>query len=338
MYVGQDSDDEPLYSSDSELDSIDSLVTTVRLDEIMHEISTTESTWRELRKQYSPKQSAFEPLSFTASTWATFAKVGITELDNDLVVDEAYSQTATMVAYSVELLRIALSGPQVNRKRVKQVSNILTTLCGSLSDTRDRHRVAISKTLVDKANAYKYSQSVDKDMGTESATSIECVRCTRTSKTRWWGKRVDGSVTRELSRPHRHERRQSDDLEQQQQQFHDRDTVQGVRSTTGAPLSSLSPSIDDIREAGESVEDTPASAVHPMLLDCARILDDIADDTDSSSATDSTVLVSGIVQTSIQELPLELSRQGVIRDGLLRQGFTEAAIAAYFEQFSRIKH
>ncbi|KAJ2102555.1 hypothetical protein GGI09_001160, partial [Coemansia sp. S100] len=309
MYVGQDSDDEPLYSSGSELDSIDSLVTTVRLDEIMHEISTTESTWRELRKQYSPKQSAFEPLGFTASTWATFAKVGITGLDNDLAVDEAYSQTATMVAYSIELLRVALGGPQVNRKRVKQAGNILTTLCSSLSDTRDRHRVAISKTLVDKANAYKYSQSVDKDMGPEGATSIGCVRCTRRSKTRWWGKRVDGSVTRELSRPRRHKRRQSDDLEQRQQQFRDRDTVQGVRSTTSAPLSSLSPSIDDIREAGESVEDTPASAVHPMFLDYACISEDSADDTDSSSATDLTVLVSGIVQASIQELPLELSRQ-----------------------------
>ncbi|KAJ2051782.1 hypothetical protein GGI08_005178, partial [Coemansia sp. S2] len=314
MYVEQDSDDEPLYISDSELDSIDSLVTTVRLDEIMLEISTTGSTWRELRKQYSPKQSAFEPLSFTASTWATFAKVGITGLDNDLAVDEAYSQTATMVAYSVELLRVALGGRQVNGKRVKQVGNILTTLCASLSDTRDRHRVAISKTLADKANAYRCSQSVDKEMGPDGATSTECVRSTRRLKTRWWGKRVDGSVTREPSHSHRHERRQSDNLEQQQQQFYSRDTVQGVRSTTGAPLSSLSSSIDDIREAGESVEDTPASAVHPMFLGYASISEDSADDTDSSSATDSTVLVSGIVQASIQELPLELSRQGVIRD------------------------
>ncbi|KAJ2879300.1 hypothetical protein H4R27_005390 [Coemansia aciculifera] len=288
MYVEQDSDDMSLYSSDDEGNNINELVIKACLDDIMCEINTTESTWADIREKYSPKQSAFEPFSFATSTWATFAKAGITGLDNDLAVDEAYSQSATIAAYGVKLLRVALSGPAANRKQITQVGNMLAALCASPSATRDQHRVTLSKMLTDRADAYRRSQGVNEELESEGVNALEHTTSPSSLKPRWRRRRVDGSVVRELIHPYRYERRHSETSEQQQQQFH-----------------SYSMSVES------------------------------ADGTDSSLETDSTVLVSGIVQASMQELPLELSRRGIICDGLLRQGFSESSITAYFEQFSK---
>ncbi|KAJ2886678.1 hypothetical protein H4R27_000467 [Coemansia aciculifera] len=95
-----------------------------RLDEIIQSIGTSKSTWSDLRQLYPPRQSDFAPL---------------TDFD-DLDVDEAYSQAATMAAYGVELLRIALSCPQIDRRLTRQTSCLLATLCSTLIDTRDQHR------------------------------------------------------------------------------------------------------------------------------------------------------------------------------------------------------
>ncbi|KAJ2062298.1 hypothetical protein GGI17_002536 [Coemansia sp. S146] len=176
MNVKQDNEYLSLYSSDDGLDDIDEPVTKASLDVIMCEVSTIGSTWADLRKQYSPKQPAFEPLSFNTITWAAFAKAGTTGLDNDIVVDEAYSQAATMVAYGVELLRVALSGPEIHRSRIIKVGNMLTTLCASLSDTRDQHRVVLSKMLVDKVNAYRRSQGMSVDIESEAINSLAKIR------------------------------------------------------------------------------------------------------------------------------------------------------------------
>ncbi|KAJ2869409.1 hypothetical protein GGH93_006171 [Coemansia aciculifera] len=335
MYVEQDSDDMSLYSSDDEGNNINELVIKACLDDIMCEINTTESTWADIREQYSPKQSAFEPFSFTTSTWATFAKAGITGLDNDLVVDEAYSQSATIAAYGVKLLRVALSGPAANRKQITQVGNMLAALCASLSATRDQHRVTLSKMLTDRADAYRRSQGVNEELESEGVNALEHTTSPSSLKPRWWGRRVNRSVVRELIHPYRYERRHSETSEQQQQQLHSCDTVQEVSSTTSTYLSVQLPSIEEGQEAGESVEDEPVAAVCIMISDSDSTSEESADDTDSSLETDSTVLVSGIIQASMQELPLELSRRGIIRDGLLRQGFSESSITAYFEQFSK---
>ncbi|KAJ2255013.1 hypothetical protein GGI13_001837 [Coemansia sp. RSA 455] len=96
-----------------------------RLDEIKLSIGVTKSTWSDLRQLYPPRQSDFAPLK---------------EFDDDLDVDEAYSQAATIAAYGVELLRIALSCPQIDRRLTRQTSRLLATLCSTLIDTRDQRR------------------------------------------------------------------------------------------------------------------------------------------------------------------------------------------------------
>ncbi|KAJ2108113.1 hypothetical protein GGI16_001263 [Coemansia sp. S142-1] len=103
-----------------------------RLDEIKLSIGATKSTWSDLRQLYPPRQSDFAPLK---------------EFDDDLDVDEAYSQAATMAAYGVELLRIALSCPQIDRSLTRQTSRLLATLCSTLIDTRDQRRHTPSKGL-----------------------------------------------------------------------------------------------------------------------------------------------------------------------------------------------
>ncbi|KAJ2688080.1 hypothetical protein IWW39_002498 [Coemansia spiralis] len=113
MDVENDIFDVPTSCSDNEAaTNIDEFITKEHLDYIMRDVSTTGESWAELRKQYSPKQSNFAPLNFAAR--ATFTEA---EMNRNLATDEAYSQAATMSAYGVELLRAALSGPQIHRKQ-----------------------------------------------------------------------------------------------------------------------------------------------------------------------------------------------------------------------------
>ncbi|KAJ2352091.1 hypothetical protein GGH92_001470, partial [Coemansia sp. RSA 2673] len=89
--------------------------------------------------------------------------------------------------------------------------------------------------------------------------------------------------------------------------------------------------IDDIirristTEDGENVENKPIYAALPTILF----------DYDSVSVANSIAVVAGTTQTSTQAvLPMDSSRRSVIRNGLLRQGFSESAITAYFDQFT----
>ncbi|KAJ2061164.1 hypothetical protein GGI17_003274 [Coemansia sp. S146] len=347
MYVEQDSDYLSLYSSDYDSGEINDLVTKASLDSIMHEVSTTGSAWAGLREQYSPKQSAFEPLSFNASTWAAFAKAGITRLDDDLAVDEAYSQAATMAAYGVELLRIELSGPYIHRRQIIQVGNMLTTLCASLSDTRDLRRVALSKILVDKADSYRRSQCVDEKMEPDGVHSIECIGDPKSSKARRRESRVSETVVRERSHMYPHESLRPEVSQQQQnaQQLHGRDTehinpvvAREIGSTPSTPLSTPLPCISDGRESGQRMEDATLAAFPSTVSDTDSMPRESVGGTDSPSATDSTAAVTVVPRASRPGvLPMDLSRQSIIRDGLLRQGFSESAITAYFDQFSKAK-
>ncbi|KAJ2332354.1 hypothetical protein GGH91_006200, partial [Coemansia sp. RSA 2671] len=65
-----------------------------RLDHVRRIVSAFEATWEDLRQLYPPRQSVFALL---------------TEVNDDLETDFAFSQAATMAAYGVELLRVALS-------------------------------------------------------------------------------------------------------------------------------------------------------------------------------------------------------------------------------------
>ncbi|KAJ2038479.1 hypothetical protein H4S03_002306 [Coemansia sp. S3946] len=113
-----------------------------RLDSIRRDVGDRKSTWANLRQLYPPRQSDFAPLM---------------EID-DLDVDGALSQAATMAAYGSELLRIAFSGTQVNRRLTRQTSQLLSSLCSALIDTRDQRRRSQSKN----ANSDTVLESVHK--------------------------------------------------------------------------------------------------------------------------------------------------------------------------------
>ncbi|KAJ2893450.1 hypothetical protein IWW38_002858, partial [Coemansia aciculifera] len=100
-------------------------LTTQRLDEILRGIGISTLSWSDLRQLYPPRQSGFAPLHSSES------------MADD---DEAYSQAATMAAYGMELLRVALGTPQINRRLTRQAHRLLGSLCATLVDTRDRHR------------------------------------------------------------------------------------------------------------------------------------------------------------------------------------------------------
>ncbi|KAJ2910114.1 hypothetical protein GGI21_001196, partial [Coemansia aciculifera] len=100
-------------------------LTTQRLDEVLRGIGIS-SSWSDLRQLYPPRQSGFAPLHTIESK----AEDG----------DEAYSQAATMAAYGMELLRVALGSPQINRRLTRQAHRLLGSLCATLVETRSRHR------------------------------------------------------------------------------------------------------------------------------------------------------------------------------------------------------
>ncbi|KAJ2259361.1 hypothetical protein GGI01_003705 [Coemansia sp. RSA 376] len=99
------------------------LLSKKRLNEIRRDITTFKSTWSDLRQLYPPRHSDFAPLK---------------EFDDDL--DGTLSQAATMAAYGVELLHIALSCTPVDRRLATQTYQMLATLCATLIDTRDQQR------------------------------------------------------------------------------------------------------------------------------------------------------------------------------------------------------
>ncbi|KAJ2742405.1 hypothetical protein GGI20_004507, partial [Coemansia sp. BCRC 34301] len=100
-----DADQESDYGGD---DNAVEPLNWARLDKIKKSISSKASTWESLRRQYPPSQSFFAPLNLTASKMMATAGAPTSDADASLVVDEVYSQAATMAAYGFELLRIAL--------------------------------------------------------------------------------------------------------------------------------------------------------------------------------------------------------------------------------------
>ncbi|KAJ2868261.1 hypothetical protein GGH94_000248 [Coemansia aciculifera] len=90
-------------------------LTLAQLEKIKRDVGVFKSTWENLREQYPPGNTDFAPLSFSANSWTAITSTGIIGLDKDLETDETYSQSATMTAYGVELLRKALSGPQTHK-------------------------------------------------------------------------------------------------------------------------------------------------------------------------------------------------------------------------------
>ncbi|KAJ2753028.1 hypothetical protein GGI19_003423 [Coemansia pectinata] len=276
-----------------------------RIDNIVQSVSSKKSTWADLREQYPPNQSCLAPLGSTISGKDVLANTEVAELD------AIYCQAATMATYGVELLHFALDGAQVDRRRVRQASDIFAILCATLTDSRDPYRDVLTKELGDKGNACRDEQ----DTADESEVELDSGKVVPIGRTiqqlgpivRQRRGRVNKPRANERNHLYRHGRRYLEALEQQRQ-LRDRDTELEFTSITNTSLHVQLPNIHNGREAGESEEDVPLATLLSLLPN-----------------PDST---SHVV------LPVGLSRPGVIRDGLLRQGFAESAVTEYFNQFA----
>ncbi|KAJ2447778.1 hypothetical protein GGF42_005359, partial [Coemansia sp. RSA 2424] len=165
-------------------DTIEPL-TTKHLDDIIQGVSDSKSTWADLRQLYPPRRSGFAPRHSSAGIPAS--KLGGDSEAND----EAYSQAATMAAYGMELLRIAVSTPQINRRLTRQTSRLLATLCATLIGTRDRHRDMADKAAGENANGSKLSRDVG--AGSESANIYSAKRSRSMEQSRHSCKALHGN-------------------------------------------------------------------------------------------------------------------------------------------------
>ncbi|KAJ2067921.1 hypothetical protein GGI13_000654 [Coemansia sp. RSA 455] len=124
------------------------LLSKKRLNEIRRDITTFKSTWSDLRQLYPPRHSDFAPLK---------------EFDDDL--DGTLSQAATMAAYGVELLHIALSCTPVDRGLATQTYQMLATLCATLIDTRDQQRCSRDVIINSEFNDAHRHKRAKQDIG-----------------------------------------------------------------------------------------------------------------------------------------------------------------------------
>ncbi|KAJ2812658.1 hypothetical protein H4S07_001249 [Coemansia furcata] len=159
--------------SDDTGDAFVKPLTTTRLDEIVQDVFSKRSTWAELREQYPPEQSCLAPLNTTLGAKEAVAGTEVTDLDAILMVDSVYRQAAAMAAYGYDILNFSLDGAQVNRRRVKQASDIFAKLCATLTDTRDRHIDLVARKIAEKGNTCSHEQSVSSESESESVLESE---------------------------------------------------------------------------------------------------------------------------------------------------------------------
>ncbi|KAJ2837167.1 hypothetical protein FBU31_001200, partial [Coemansia sp. 'formosensis'] len=332
---------------DRDNDDIAALLTTSRLNEIKRVVSSFKTTWPSLRSQYPPKQSLLAPLSLTDNRRAALDTVGVTELDANLAVDEAYSQAATMSAYGVELLRIALTSSLTNRRRIQQAMDILATLCATFTDMRDRQRGYLTRTVLRKVDDFRHEQGMDDttgpmpqndEQGMDDATwsmpqSDELHRCIGDHcgpMIRWRVRRVSRQFASSRSNPY-YRRDTYSEAPRLQQTWHDRYVEQRrpvpawqTYSTEGICLPTEVRGSTSNRPVHSSAD---AAVLAPVPLATIPESDNRAEEvvnvTDNDSPADSQATSSvaevDSVQSPSQELPRGLRRRDVIRDALMRQ-------------------
>ncbi|KAJ2811622.1 hypothetical protein GGI24_006805, partial [Coemansia furcata] len=207
-------------------------MTRKRLNEIGREVGAKKSTWADLRKQYSPKGSVFSPKELIIRKRATNTGTHVSEMDAKLAVDEAYSQTAAMTAYGVELLRIALSSSQVDRKLTMQASEIFAMLCATLTDALEHHRAGINRLAAERIDARRREHG----LGAESEQVIGGASIHEHSGQN--GDRVTRSARRsnepshnDRSHPYRRDFRHSETSKQYRLQVQGREAVQSSSGT-----------------------------------------------------------------------------------------------------------
>ncbi|KAJ2864939.1 hypothetical protein GGH94_002586 [Coemansia aciculifera] len=274
-------------TSDEDDDAVEPLASR-RLDDIRREVCAIKTTWADLRQLYPPKQSGFAPLA---------------EVDDDLEIDDALSQAATMAAYGVELLLIALGNPKVNRRLTRQAYRLFATLCATLVGTGDRHRTT-SKAAEEEFRAVGRVGNMD------AVTPKLAGHSER-------GKLTEGSRANKRKGP---------------------DYLDSSGSDSDSSSSSLWP---EHRRHGRRKKWSirRKSKPHPQSTVPVASVSDLYC-ADHRPLTDDTSAANAAAAAEESELVVshgrinQLRRQVVIRNALLRQGLSESEVITYFDQWA----
>ncbi|KAJ2074976.1 hypothetical protein GGH13_000939 [Coemansia sp. S155-1] len=307
-------------------------VTSKRLNEIGRGISAKKSTWTDLRKQYSPKGSMFSPKRLATGKKATNGSTQASDMDSKLAVDEVYSQVAAMAAYGVELLRIALSNPQVDRMLTKQASDIFATLCATLTHTRDQHRDEIY-SLAAKRIDFRRHTNGQAQVWEPDSEDDEPSRQSRAPQIPN-GRNGKEPVQNERSHPYRRDLGHSKTSKQPRWHSGGRELTQKGKGkalhggpAAGTRLSARIPSDTDNRRYCIGESESPAAT----SLAAESDTDSMTDESESDTADTPVAETTG----DLVHLDPSLGRRSVIHAALLLQGNSESDITAYFNQVNR---
>ncbi|KAJ2822152.1 hypothetical protein FBU31_004677, partial [Coemansia sp. 'formosensis'] len=287
MEIEQESSDDDICL-DSESDSVDSL--------------GGQPTLTNPSRQHIPRRSGISSLPIA---------------DRGGAASDAFSQASTMAACGAELLRVALSSPQIDRRLAGLASDVFAVLNDTLAGLRDLHTDHLSN-MAGESDASGHSQS------------------TRPS-TRWWGRRVSRSGTNEPSHPYLqdipppgspqelHSGNSNPSAERRDDTTADTDIPVRIPSVVGSPGASID--MEDVSPA------TTAFATEP---DSDGVAEEVTNGVGNASVTD--LSMTAMVEpdpTPNQRLTNVLNRQEVIRDALLRQGLSESDVTDYFNRVAK---
>ncbi|KAJ1924930.1 hypothetical protein LPJ71_000343 [Coemansia sp. S17] len=304
-----------------------------RLDEIRQDVRAHTSTWVDLRQQYPPGGSCFEPFNFLAISWSSISNEDVRGLGDDIDADEAYSQAAAMAAYGVEILSRALNGPTADRELTKLANNLFATLCATLMDTRDRHRDSVTKAVAEKVEAFSnILNRLNNSPQTEDTSS-------RMEGIERGGQLIDSHEMPRLIKVElensptifKNEQRISGSSSRDQQYSYSRDRLSSPDShqqlcdhiTAGSNL----PGLSGIEGPGYSELYTHSSARpdHPPTGSSAGRVS--ADRADMNSVVNSPMAV--VYQEKGEKTGVKLNRRLIIRTELLKHGLPGSAIDEY---------
>ncbi|KAJ2055530.1 hypothetical protein GGI17_006622, partial [Coemansia sp. S146] len=267
--------------------------------------------WKKLHRQYMHRSSGLAPPPTTDSGRAT---------------NNTFNQASAMAACGAELLRIALSSPQVDRRLTRQASDVFAALKDTLAGLRDRHTDCLSQVAGENADVIRRTQDMDVESEPRlvSAGPLEDATQAGRPSTRWWGRRVGGSDVNVLSHPYlRSNSRPASSQQHQHQQLRNGSTPgteRGDDSTADSSLTVHIPSVVGSREPSIGVEDASPDTLLATVSGSDTMAEESADSVGDASVADSSMIAVVELDPALDNQPMTvLSRQDVIGDALLRQ-------------------
>ncbi|KAJ2426475.1 hypothetical protein GGF41_002042 [Coemansia sp. RSA 2531] len=241
-----------------------------------------------------------------------------------------------MAACGAELLRVALSSPQVDRRLARQAGDVFVVLKDMLASLHDRHADCLSQVTGDSVNVRRARETNEElEPRPEGATLV--VR----PSTRWWGRRVSRSGANVRNHPYLPCNSRPESRQQHQQQQPRNSSSPGTErvneSTTDAGLAVHVPSVVGGRDPNICVEvASPANTVLATVSGSDSTAEESADSERDVSMADSSMVTIAEPDPVLDKRPTTATgRQDVIRDALLRQGLSESDITAYLNGNSK---